>query len=57
MELNPGESKDVAVEVEPLFLSVFNTDRNAWQRVAGEYTFFVGGSSQDLPLHENTALQ
>jgi len=57
VELNPGESKDVAVEVEPLFLSVFNTDRNAWQRVAGEYTFFVGGSSQDLPLHENTALQ
>jgi len=57
VELNPGESKDVTVEVEPLFLSIFNTDRNSWQRVAGDYTFFVGGSSQELPLHVNEALQ
>jgi beta-glucosidase len=57
VELNPGESKDVTVEVEPLFLSVFNTERNSWQRVAGDYTFFVGGSSQELPLHANAALQ
>jgi beta-glucosidase len=57
VELDPGESKDVTVEVEPLFLSIFNTERNAWQRVAGDYTFFVGGSSQELPLHANAALQ
>jgi beta-glucosidase len=57
VELNPGESKDVTIEVEPLFLSIFNTERNSWQRVAGDYTFLVGGSSQDLPLHANTALQ
>jgi beta-glucosidase len=56
VELNPGESKDVTIEVEPLFLSIFNTERNSWQRVAGDYTFLVGGSSQDLPLHESLAL-
>jgi beta-glucosidase len=50
MKLNPGESKDVTVDVEPLFLSVFNTDQHAWQKVAGEYTFMAGGSSQSLPL-------
>ena len=57
VELDPGESKDVTVEVEPLFLSVFNTERNSWQRVAGDYTFSVGGSSQELPLHASAALQ
>jgi beta-glucosidase len=57
VDLDPGESKDVTVEVEPLFLSIFNTERNAWQRIAGDYTFFVGGSSQELPLHANAALQ
>jgi beta-glucosidase len=56
VELNPGESKDVTIEVEPLFLSIFNTERNSWQRVAGDYTFLVGGSSQDPPLHESLAL-
>jgi beta-glucosidase len=57
VELNPGERKDVTVEVEPLFLSIFNTDRNSWQRVAGDYTFLVGGSSQNLPLRVNAALR
>jgi beta-glucosidase len=54
--LNPGESKEVTVEVEPLFLSVFNTDRNIWQRVTGEYVFLVGGSSRSLPLEQPTNL-
>jgi len=50
VKLNPGESKDVTVDIEPLFLSIFNTDQHAWQKVAGEYTFMAGGSSQSLPL-------
>ena len=50
VKLNPGESKDITVDVEPLFLSTFNADQHAWQKVAGEYTFMAGGSSQSLPL-------
>jgi beta-glucosidase len=50
VKLNPGESKDITVDVEPLFLSIFNADQHAWQKVAGEYTFMAGGSSQSLPL-------
>jgi beta-glucosidase len=55
--LDRGASKDVTVELEPLFLSVFDTDHNSWQRVAGDYTFSVGGSSQELPLHASASLQ
>lgn len=57
MELGPGESKDVTVEIERLFLSIFDTERNAWQRTPGEYTFLVGGSSQNLALNRSLSLQ
>jgi beta-glucosidase len=56
VKLNPGESKDVTVEVEPLFLSIFNVEQKGWQRVPGDYTFLVGGSSQNLPLKAAAAL-
>jgi len=55
--LKPGENKDVTVEVEPLFLSVFDTQRHGWQKLAGNYTVFVGGSSASLPLQQTVALQ
>ena len=55
--LNPGESKDLSVDVEPLFLSVFDTRSNSWKRVSGEYTFMAGGSSQSLPLKEGVGLK
>ena len=55
--LSPRESKDVTVEIKPLFLSVFDIERNAWKRAAGDYTFLVGGSSQNLPLKETSTLQ
>jgi beta-glucosidase len=57
LALAPGESKDVTVEIERLFLSIFDTERNAWQRTPGEYTFLVGGSSQNLPVKETIILQ
>ncbi len=57
VKLNPGESKEVTVEVEPLFLSVFNPERHAWQKPRGEFTFMAGGSSQSLPLSATITLQ
>ena len=55
--LKPGESKDVTVQVEPLFLSVFNAQRHAWQKPTGNYTVLVGSSSASLPLQQTVALK
>ena len=55
--LNPGESKDVTVEIEPKFLSIFNVDKDDWQLVPGKYTFMAGGSSQSLPLNASVDLK
>jgi beta-glucosidase len=56
VKLNAGESKDVTVQVEEKFLSIFNVEKNDWQLIPGEYTFLVGGSSQELPLKQATNL-
>jgi len=55
--LNAGESKEVAVEIDPKYLSIFNVEQNAWQLIPGEYGFMVGGSSLDLPLKQSVSLQ
>ena len=57
VKLNPGESKEVAVEVDAKYLSIFNVEKNSWQLLPGEYTFLVGGSSQDLPLKDTINLK
>lgn len=57
VKLAPGESKEVTVEIDPWYLSVFNVDRNAWQLLPGEYTFLVGGSSRSLPLKASVNLK
>jgi beta-glucosidase len=50
VQLNAGESKEVTVDIDQLYLSIFNVDRNAWQLIPGDYELMVGGSSQNLPL-------
>ena len=57
VQLRPGESKEVSVEIEPLFLSVFDSARHAWQQTPGEYKFMVGGSSDSLPLNGSVQLK
>jgi beta-glucosidase len=57
VSLNPGESKDVTVEVDPIYLSIFDVKQHGWQLLPGEYGFMVGGSSQDLPLTQSVRLQ
>jgi beta-glucosidase len=57
IKLNAGESKEVSLEVEPKFLSIFNAERDSWQLIAGSYNFMVGGSSQDLPLNQAVNLK
>jgi beta-glucosidase len=45
-----GEKKMVTVELNPLVLSVFSVEKNAFERVGGEMKVEVGGSVVDLPL-------
>jgi beta-glucosidase len=57
VKLAPGESKEVAIDVDAKFLSIFNVQQNAWQLLPGDYGFMVGGSSQDLPLNQSVSLK
>ncbi len=57
IKLNAGESKEVTVEVDAKYLSIFNVEQNGWQLLPGDYGFMVGGSSQSLPLKESVKLQ
>jgi beta-glucosidase len=48
--LAAGESKNVTLKLDPLYLSIFDVDRDDWKLVPGTYRVFVGGSSQQTPL-------
>jgi beta-glucosidase len=57
VKLKAGESKEVAIDIDPKFLSIFNVAGDAWQLIPGSYTLMVGGSSQTLPLKETVSLK
>jgi beta-glucosidase len=57
VQLNAGESKKVTIEVDRLYLSIFNVEKNGWELVPGDYIFLTGGSSQSLPLKETASLK
>jgi beta-glucosidase len=57
VRLKPGESKEVSVEVDRKYLSIFNVQQNAWQLVPGDYNIMAGSSSQALPLKQSVTLQ
>jgi beta-glucosidase len=50
VKLAPGESKRVTLTLNPLTLSVFNTDQNGWQLLPGDYNISAGPSSSVTPL-------
>jgi beta-glucosidase len=55
--LNAGEQKTVTLPLTPLYLSTFDTAKNAWQLLSGKYTVSVGGSSRALPLTNTFEVQ
>jgi beta-glucosidase len=57
VRLNAGESREVTVNVERRYLSIYDVAANGWKLVPGSYTFMVGGSSKDLPLVQKVALK
>ncbi len=54
--LKPGESKEVSLSINPRELSIYDERADAWKQLPGRYTFMVGGSSKDLPLHQDINL-
>jgi beta-glucosidase len=50
MALAPGETKTVNLQVDPLYISVFDIETDKWKIVPGDYQVQAGSSSQDLPL-------
>ena len=52
VQLAPGQVKKVTLTLDPHYLSIFNTDKSEWELVAGDYRFWVGGSSRNLPLSQ-----
>jgi beta-glucosidase len=57
VKLDGGENKEVTIDVDRQYLSIFNVDRDSWQLLPGDYTFLVGGSSQSLPLKSSVTLK
>jgi len=55
--LKAGESKDVSINVDTKYLSIYDEAAGGWKLVPGGYTFIVGGSSQELPLTAKTELK
>ena len=56
VKLMPGESKQVQIDVDRKFLSIYRVDKKGWELVPGEYVFMAGGSSQSLPLKQSISL-
>ena len=57
VKLNAGESKEVSIDVDRKYLSIFNVEKDGWQLIPGDYGFMVGGSSQTLPLKASVSLK
>ncbi len=57
VELAPGESKQVSIPVEQERLTIYDEASDSWKLVPGSYNLMVGGSSQDLPLHQAVTLK
>jgi beta-glucosidase len=56
IKLAPGASKTVSLTVDPLYLSIFNVDKDAWEVLPGEYKVFVGGGSRSTPLTDTVRI-
>ena len=56
LTLQPGESREVSVSIDPKYLSIYD-EQQGWKLVSGQYTLMVGGSSEDLPLKQETTLR
>ena len=56
IELAAGESKTVTIPIDRERLTVYDESSDAWKLISGSYNVLAGGSSQDLPLHQQVTL-
>jgi beta-glucosidase len=57
VKLSLGESKTVILTLNPLYLSIFDTAKDAWQLLPGDYKVMAGASSSDTPLDATLHVQ
>lgn len=50
VELAPGESKTVTMDVDPTYESIWDVAAKRWTRPSAEYKVMAGPSSSELPL-------
>jgi beta-glucosidase len=50
--LKPGESKTVTLSLDPLYLSIFNAEKNGWELTPGDYKAFVGPLTTSFHIGE-----
>lgn len=55
--LAPGESRSVAIALNPLCESIYDTRQHAFVRLPGTYTVFAGPSSAQTPLRATFRVQ
>ena len=54
--LQPGESRELTVPINPLALTVYDEAKGEMKIVPGSYTIAVGGSSVSEPLQQKVKL-
>ncbi len=54
--LQPGESRELTIAIDPLYLSIYDDASGKMKVLPGAYTFAVGGSSAALPLKREVSL-
>ena len=57
VKLQAGESKEISLNIDNAYLSIFDEGSESWKLAPGAYSFMAGGSSQDLPLVEKITLK
>ena len=55
--LQPGEAKEVMIDLPPRAFAFFNTGLQDWQVEAGAYEICVGASSRDIRLRKMVAIR
>lgn len=53
VNLQPGQSKHVALELAKRAFSIYDPDAHVWKTPAGKYRIYAGDSSSSLPLHQD----
>jgi beta-glucosidase len=56
VDLQPGETKPVILNLDQRAFSIYDADARQWKTPAGKYRVLVGGSSRDLPLQREITI-